>query len=152
MSWNESDITTASSKESMSIQLQFVVNQAGKFADMISLTNKVTAAEAYTSADEILDVRLKTGDELDVDFALYQNEPNPWNSSTVINFDLPEEGEVKLTLVDMTGKTIKVIEGFYKSGRQSIELLKKDIPAHGILYYRLDSGNYSATKKMLRLE
>ena len=136
----------------MSVNLQFVVTQSGKFADMISLTNKVAATEAYTFADEILDVRFETGNANEVEFALYQNEPNPWNSSTMIGFDLPDEGEVKLTLVDMTGKTIKVIEGYYKAGRQSIELLKKDVPGNGILYYRLDSGNYSATKKMIRLE
>lgn len=152
MSWNESDLTGDSGQEPRSLNLQFVVKQSGKFGDMIRLTNKVTTAEAYTFSDEILDVQLQSGAAHNVDFALYQNEPNPWNSSTMIRFDLPEEGDVKLTLVDMTGKTIKVIEGYYKAGRQSIELLKKDVPANGILYYRLDSGNYSATKKMLRLE
>jgi hypothetical protein len=33
-----------------------------------------------------------------------------------------------------------------------MQLLKRDVPSQGIFYYRLDCGNYSATKKMIRLE
>ena len=52
----------------------------------------------------------------------------------------------------MTGATVKVIEGQFKAGYQAIQLLRKDVPVQGVLYYRLDCGNYSATKKMIRLE
>jgi hypothetical protein len=120
---------------------------------MIHLSDKVTAAEAYTFGEEIVDVKLVTGKmNVEVDFALYQNEPNPWTGTTTISFELPEEGVVKLTLFDLTGKTIKVMEGQYKAGHQSIQLHKKDVPTQGVLYYRLDCGNYSATKKMIRFE
>ncbi len=153
MSWNQTDLSKVVSDGPMTIKLSFVVTQAGKVADMIRLTDKVTPAEAYTYSDEILDVSLKVlGSDVGVEFALYQNEPNPWTGSTTIGFELPEDGSVKLTLFDMTGKTIKIIEGEYKAGYQTIQLLKKDVPAQGILYYRLDSGNYSASKKMIRIE
>jgi hypothetical protein len=153
MSWNETDLARVVSDGPMTIQLRFVVTQSGKTADMIRLTDKVTPAEAYTYSDEILDVSLKVqGAEAGVEFALYQNEPNPWTGSTTIGFELPEAGSVKLTLFDMTGKAIKTIEGEYKAGYQTIQLFKKDVPAQGILYYRLDSGAYSASKKMIHLE
>jgi hypothetical protein len=153
MSWNEADLSKELNQEPITLTLRFVATQSGKVSDKISLSDKVTAAEAYTATDEIMDVRLGSGEVgQGKAFALYQNEPNPWTGSTTISFELPEEGHVKLTLVDMTGKTIKVIEGQYKAGHQTIQLLKKDVPAQGLLYYRLDSGNYSATKKMIRLE
>ena len=140
-------------KQTLTIVLQFMANQSGEIKDMISLSGKVTDAEAYTFDNEILDVRLDNRSvQLQSEFALYQNQPNPWTGSTSISFNLPEAGAVKLSLFDMTGKLIKVIEGEFKSGRQAILLNKKDITAHGVLYYRLDSGNYSATKKMIRLE
>jgi len=120
---------------------------------MISLTGKVTEAEAYTFDSEVLDVKLTYDQaQMQTEFALFQNEPNPWTGSTTISFNLPEPGKVKLSLFDLTGKLIKSVEGEYKSGRQSILLNKKDISAHGVLYYRLDCGNYSATKKMIRLD
>jgi len=153
MSWNETDLSQETVKEPMTVHLHFVATTAGDVVDMISLNDEIAVSEAYTYGDEIVNLRLESdSDGSGLEFALYQNEPNPWTGATVINFDLPEEGKVKLTLVDMTGKTIKVIEGQYKAGPQSIQLLKKDVPVQGILYYRLDCGNYSATKKMIRLE
>jgi hypothetical protein len=120
---------------------------------MIHMTDAVTIAEAYTNTEEVLDVKLRIGsDAAQQEFALYQNEPNPWTGSTRISFDLPEAGKVKLSLFDATGKQVKVIEGEFGAGAQSIVLQKKDVPVQGVLYYRLDCGNYSATKKMIRLE
>jgi hypothetical protein len=70
--------------------------------------------------DEVLDAHLifRSGTTA-TEFALYQNEPNPWTGTTTISFDLPEGGKVKLSLFDLTGKMVKVIEGEYKAGRQS---------------------------------
>jgi hypothetical protein len=153
MSWIEENPDKVKPEEEMSIVLKFVATQSGKVADMLKLSDKVTIAEAYLFDDEILDLKLETRNtETNVDFALYQNEPNPWNGNTTISFELPEAGLVKLTLFDMTGATVKVIEGMYDAGYQSIQLLKKDVPVQGVLYYRVDCGNYSATKKMIRLE
>jgi hypothetical protein len=151
MSWNKEDFSHPSSGGSFT--MKFVATQSGSLSDMIRMSSKVAHAEAYTSLGEILDVQLSFGENTVArEFALFQNEPNPWTGSTTISFDLPEAGKVKLSLFDLTGKLIKVIEGDYKSGRQSIQVGKKDIPTQGVLYYRLDSGNYSATKKMIRIE
>ena len=133
--------------------MNFIATQEGDPVDMISLSSKVTHAEAYTFENEILDVKLgQRNSEIAKDFALYQNEPNPWNGLTQIRFDLPEAGNVKLTLFDASGKQIRMIEKSYEAGTHSIELNRKDISATGVIYYRLDSGAYSATKKMIRIE
>ncbi|HEY3386457.1 MAG TPA: T9SS type A sorting domain-containing protein [Saprospiraceae bacterium] len=153
MSWNEEDLSKDYRKVPMSVKLQFVATQSGSISDMILLSGRVAAAEAYASDDEILDIQFRSVNaDNAVEFALYQNEPNPWTGSTTISFELPEDGDVKLTLFDMSGKAVKVVEGNFKAGHQSIQLLKKDVPSPGLLYYRLESGNYSATKKMIRLE
>ncbi len=153
MSWNADDLTKDQSSYPMSMTIQFVATAEGKVIDMLALTDKVANTEAYTISDEILDLRLISDRSSEnVAFALYQNEPNPWTGSTMISFELPEAGKAILTLYDMTGKVVKVIDGEYKEGLQQIQLSKKDLPTVGILYYRLDSGNYSATKKMIRLD
>ncbi len=153
MSWNETDPSRLHQQGDASFTLQFKATASGKLSDMIRLSSKVTHAEAYSKDEEVLDVHLAFGAHVSsTEFALYQNEPNPWTGTTTISFDLPESGHVKLSMFDVTGQLIKVYEGEYKAGRGSIQVLRKDIPTQGVLYYRLDSGNYSATKKMVRLE
>ncbi len=153
MSWNQENDKKPADKKDITIVLQFMVTQSGDISHMISLSGKVTEAEAYTFDSEILDVKLDNQPEqVETEFALFQNEPNPWTGTTTISFNLPEAGHVKLSIFDVTGKMVKTVEGEYSSGHQSILLNKKDITTHGVLYYRLDSGNYSATKKMVRME
>jgi hypothetical protein len=153
MSWNDEYDAVYGKNGDLAIKMTFMAKNDGNPNDMITMSDKIARAEAYTSQDDILDVRLagRTSGQ-DLEFALYQNEPNPWSSSTAISFDLPEAGKATVTLFDMTGKVIKVIEGDYKPGHHTIQLYKKDLSAQGVLYYRLDSGNYSAAKKMLRVE
>jgi hypothetical protein len=42
-----------------------------------------------------------------------------------------------------------IVEGEYKAGYNSITLTSKDLPIPGVIYYRLESGGYSAIKKMV---
>jgi hypothetical protein len=153
MSWNQTERSKANDKKEIKIVMRFSATEEGNPVDMIKLSSKVTHAEAYTFESEILDVKLgHRSSEIVKEFALYQNEPNPWNGLTQIRFDLPEAGNVKLTLFDASGKQIRMIEKSYEAGTHSIELSRKDISATGVIYYRLDSGTYSATKKMIRIE
>jgi len=43
-------------------------------------------------------------------FELNQNTPNPFNGETVIGFNLPEAGAATLTVMDVQGKVLTVIE------------------------------------------
>jgi hypothetical protein len=86
------------------------------------------------------------------EFALYQNVPNPFESKTIIRFDLPEAGAGTLTLFDQTGKVVKEVNGDYSAGTNQIELRRSDVNGSGMLYYRLESGDYSAAKKMVIID
>jgi hypothetical protein len=117
---------------------------------MIRLTSLITPAEGYTLSDEILDLKLEyAGANSQSDFSLYQNQPNPWNDQTIIGFDLPEDHHAKLSVFDVTGKIITVVEGDFKGGYNTFILTTKQIPSTGVMYYRLESGEYSASKKMV---
>jgi len=116
MSWNKEDGSDTGIQSDMSFTMKFTATQAGTLSDMIRMSDKIAHAEAYTPDDEILDARMIFGSISTTSaFALYQNEPNPWTGTTTISFDLPDEGKVKLSLFDLTGKMIKVIEGEYKT-------------------------------------
>jgi TonB family protein len=83
---------------------------------------------------------------------LYQNEPNPFDDNTTIGFSLKEAAQVTLTIYDVTGKVIKKVEDKYSQGYNEIELSRADFNTHGVHYYQLDSGNLTATKKMVALD
>lgn len=130
------------------IKIRWKALQSGNLQEMMRMTNSVAQAEAYRADGEIMDVKLVFGTTSQIEFALFQNTPNPWSDHTVIGFNLPEENVALLTLYDMTGKVLKTIEGVFDGGYNEISLVSKELPS-GVLYYRLESGSYSASKKMV---
>ncbi|MEO6131632.1 MAG: T9SS type A sorting domain-containing protein, partial [Saprospiraceae bacterium] len=152
MSWNGSTNSPPVINQGPVIALRWKVLTQGKLSKMIRMSSKVTSAESYTAMDEIMNVKLSfLHDQGQAEFGLYQNKPNPWNGQTLIGFELPADDHARLTIYDVSGKTLKTIEGEYKAGYNSIELTEKDIPTAGVLYYRLESSGNSASKKMIIL-
>jgi hypothetical protein len=133
--------------------LKFQATAGGNLSQMITLNSRETQAEAYNTAADIKDLKLTfRGAEVGAEFALYQNEPNPFKGSTVIGYDLPASGNVTLTVFDVTGKVIYTTEQASVKGYNTIAVSSKNLPAVGVLYYRLDANEYTATKKMVIIE
>jgi hypothetical protein len=150
MSWNDANLNTMDVNQEMSFILSWKATTSGSISKMMRLTSLVTSAESYTVEDEILDVKLAYADsESQPDFGLYQNKPNPWNGQTTIGFDLPKADHATLTIFDVNGKTITMIEGDFTAGYNTIVLTANDVPSNGVMYYRLESGEYSASTKMV---
>ncbi len=152
MSWNGDILHQSNANHDFTVVMRWKATAPGKVSKMVRLTSFVTPAEGYTPADEILDVKLRYSSEHgQTEFGLYQNRPNPWNGQTTIGFDLPKDDHATLTIFDVTGKIVSTIEGDFKTGYNTIVLTGKDIPSTGVMYYRLESGGYSASKKMVIL-
>ncbi len=91
------------------------------------------------------------------EFKLDQNYPNPFNPSTVIRFALPSEGHVKLEVFDMTGALVKtIIDEGLRAGNMEVTWDGTNTGgskvASGIYLYRLQSGGFVSTKKMVMLK
>ncbi|MEO0043669.1 MAG: hypothetical protein RL329_3117 [Bacteroidota bacterium] len=148
-SWNGK-----SAVETDVLTLTFRAKQNAKLSEILTVGSNLTYAEGYDAAGESFSVNLQfnngkvTGNE----FALYQNEPNPFDGTTKIGFSLPEAANATLTVYDATGRVLSVKEGNYSTGYNAINISKTDVNANGVLYYRLDSGNNTATKKMIIIE
>jgi hypothetical protein len=85
-------------------------------------------------------------------FALYQNEPNPSHSSTTIQYQIPEKGDVKLTVFDITGRVVEtLVDKTMDAGVHEVEWEAREA-SNGIYFYRLTSGNRVATRKMVILK
>jgi subtilisin-like proprotein convertase family protein len=82
------------------------------------------------------------------DFKLHQNYPNPFNPNTIINYELQITGYISLTLFDVTGKQIQIIEdGLRNAGSHEISFDAAGLPS-GNYFYELRSGDFSVVKKM----
>jgi hypothetical protein len=83
------------------------------------------------------------------EFRLQQNYPNPFNPSTTIRFTMPERGYGRLTVSDVTGRTIAtLLDGHLEAGEHSVEFSRPDL-ASGVYFYRLTAGAFTATRRML---
>ncbi len=86
-------------------------------------------------------------------FKLAQNYPNPFNPSTKINFEIPNDGKVKLIVYDILGReVIKLINNeFKKSGRYVVDFDGTNL-ASGVYFYRIETGSFVESKKMVLIK
>jgi hypothetical protein len=85
-------------------------------------------------------------------YDLKQNYPNPFNPATVIEFSVPREDNVNITIYDNTGKIVKkLIDQNYPPGSYTISLNMADLSS-GVYFYTLKSGSFRNTKKMLLIK
>ncbi|MCO6486781.1 MAG: hypothetical protein J5I98_00120 [Phaeodactylibacter sp.] len=136
--------------------LSFRARRNVQLSEALALSDSKTRGEAYDTYLEPMGVALafnaagNTPDE--TAFALYQNRPNPFVSTTAIPFDMPAEGWAQLTVFDVTGKALLVREGHFSAGYNEWQLSRNEISANGLLYYRVETENATATLRMIVAE
>lgn len=82
-------------------------------------------------------------------FKLQQNYPNPFNPETKIRFALPKGSYVKLSVYDVTGKTVTtLVDKTLSAGSYESDWNASNYPS-GVYFYRLEAGSYTETRKMI---
>ncbi len=84
-------------------------------------------------------------------YGLGQNRPNPFRDETVINFTLPTSMPAIISVYDVAGRVIREVRGDFNKGQNAVSFRKDDLGVNGILYYRLQAGEFTATKRMIML-
>lgn len=84
-----------------------------------------------------------------IQFQLAQNYPNPFNPSTVIDYQIPEAGEVELTVFNVLGKKISTLLKRYQSAGSYKAVFNAEDISSGIYLYKLTTGNYTQFRKMI---
>ena len=83
--------------------------------------------------------------------------PNPFNPTTTISFALPEAASVRLAVYNIVGQEVKVlVSSTLEAGTHAATWDATDRSgqrvATGLYIYRLTTGTYVETRKMLLLE
>ncbi len=90
-------------------------------------------------------------------FELTQNFPNPFNPSTAIHYSLPMSQNLLLAVYDLNGKKIAdLVDNFQNSGTYEVTWNGTnnmgEHVASGVYFYRLQTQNFSETKKLLLMK
>jgi hypothetical protein len=87
-----------------------------------------------------------------LEFALSQNYPNPFNPVTVINYQLPKTGNVKLSIYNALGQEVNIlVNKLQNAGNYKVEWDARAFPS-GVYLYRLEAGSFVSNKKMILLK
>ncbi len=136
-------------------------------ADSNTLVRMVSDAFTYPATEAVIRVTInpaptsvagdESGDLVPGNFSLAQNYPNPFNPSTSISYALNEAGRVQVAIYNLLGeKIVNLVDGYQETGNYSINWDARNSNgvrvASGIYFYRLESNNRSAVRRMMLLK
>jgi len=107
---------------------------------------EVSASDAY---GRLLDSAARP--VLPTQFAVQQNYPNPFNAKTLINFDLPVQSDVTISIYNIAGQLVETINGNYEAGHQQVTWNASDV-ASGVYFAKVATGDNAQTVKMTMLK
>ena len=153
------DLTTTGTftlhkNEPMDIIVAYVVGQGSDNLNSITRAREITqyAHEEYKrNFSTIVGVNEKN-EELPSQFYLSQNYPNPFNPTTSIEYQVSSSEKVSLKVYDILGREVKTLVNEIKApGTYKITFDASQL-ASGVYLYRLTSGSFTQTKKMMVLK
>ncbi|VAX15228.1 hypothetical protein MNBD_IGNAVI01-3165 [hydrothermal vent metagenome] len=117
------------------VKLKLVVKSNA--AEKISIANTYTASESLPKENSKL---VSYDNTLEItDYSLSQNYPNPFNPSTVINYQIPEDGFVNLKIYDITGREITtLVNRSQTKGRYQVNFDASNLSS-AVYFYRIQS-------------
>ena len=85
-------------------------------------------------------------------FYLSQNYPNPFNPVTTIKYSLPQTGYTTLKIYNSVGEEMAtLVNNVKETGTHEVKF-DASFLSSGVYYYRLESENFSKTKKMILIK
>jgi photosystem II stability/assembly factor-like uncharacterized protein len=86
------------------------------------------------------------------EYALMQNYPNPFNPSTSVSYQLPASGLVTIKIYDVLGNEVfELVNQHQNAGMYKVEWDASNQPS-GVYFYKMETGNFAETKKMILLK
>ena len=130
------------------ITLDYALDSQGEAGDVGYLSLRRAAIGTALRGDR------SPSADLPVSFALRQNAPNPFRTTTVVRFDLPARSNVSLVVFDLTGRRVRTLaSGVLEAGTHSLEWDHRDDQGRavhpGLYASRLIAGAFRAERKMM---
>ena len=103
---------------------------------------------------EIVKLQAEESQKLPKTYVLSQNEPNPFDGSTVIRYALPVNSRVELVIYNATGQRVRtLVRGFQSAGYKSVRWDGRDSAGRrvspGVYFYKFRAGEFEAIRKLI---
>ncbi len=123
--------------------MAYIDNQSEFFLDDIFISTNSNTTFVKNETD--------TG-HLPETFKLYQNHPNPFNSSTMIQYNIPIKCHVTIKIYNINGQLLETLYSAPRSPGSYIQNWNAQHYATGIYYLVLEAGDYVEQIKMMLIE
>ena len=119
---------------------------------LIDTGNKGTNDDSLILVNQYTGVNDHTQLNTPNSYSLAQNYPNPFNPTTTIKYTLQFSGRVTLKVYDILGKEVATLVNEEKPAGSYSVVFDAGKLASGIYFYKLQAGNFVATRKMILLK
>lgn len=148
------------SGENAVFTLKFKANVNGKLSDYLNISSRYTTALSYlkdkSEVGVVLEYIQRADEPVDdiKDFALIGNKPNPFARKTNIVFEVPQESDVQFTFYTVTGVQLYTTTATYEKGVHELGVSREllNIETDGIILYRMESGSFAKSSKMIMVQ
>ncbi|MBT8380599.1 MAG: VCBS repeat-containing protein [Ignavibacteria bacterium] len=132
----------------------YVYTQTGIYSVSLIVSNGSDADTLirtdYVSVSSVASVEGEN--QLPTEFNLYQNYPNPFNPSTLIKYSIPSESFVTLKVYNVLGTEVATLVNEKKTpGFYELNFGGEKLPS-GVYVYRIETGSFTSSKKMLLIK
>lgn len=130
---------------------------SGLLSELLSITDRGIRSESYHEGFDISEVHIRWDNEITEvapvrEFAVMQNEPNPWKDMTSIRFYVPNAGDVSLVIKDVAGRTLFNKSSHREAGEHTETLSNQLINKSGVLFYELHFEDQVISNKMILMD
>jgi len=133
--------------------ITFTPQNASQQSDTIYITHNAPGSPSkivVTGNGKVVGIEDK--EQIPIKYVLAQNYPNPFNPTTTIDYSIPNSSFVTLKIFDLLGKEIATLVNEEKSiGNYEIEFNGSNLSS-GVYFYKMQSGAFVATKKLILLK
>ena len=149
-SYTDNDFLIAASKSTGSI-VMYDVKAYYSPDQTVSANESITVYANYDAPVQKIANSDSTSTELPAinEYALNSNYPNPFNPTTQISYQLPENSFVNLVVYNSLGQKVAELVNQHQSvGQYTVKFDASNLPS-GVYIYKLQAGEFSSVKKML---
>lgn len=155
MSWISFDAANFANGEVL-FTLKFkALSNVEKLKNVLRPGSDVILAEAYDTDGSLQSIDFEyastsaAGDLTSEDFVLYQNQPNPFDQFTNVNFRLPETGNASIRISNAAGQLVKTFDGNFRKGLNSVRIERGELGGAGVFWLELSTSTHRAQVKMI---
>ncbi len=152
-SWTQPSALTVTDQQTL-LSIKVKATKTVKLSQSLAINSMYTRAESF-NGKEAGGVNLVFDNQSNKtrhNFTLYQNIPNPFQTYTLISFDLPQNESVTIQVTDLTGRVLINRKIYGVQGYNQYRLEKQELNHAGVYYYSIETNSARHTRRMIMVD